>query len=119
MPESKLYYFYIWTHRYLDDNDQVITRNCFGITSNTDHRVQGYEGHVGHPVKFGHLWAGPERLIRELEARLKDDFHDHLFVGHHNYRYEWLCETIHRDTLVKWVEWEVANTFIGITKVQT
>jgi hypothetical protein len=118
MPESKPYHFYIWTHRYLDESDQIVTRTCFGITGNLDNRQQGYEGHVGHPVRFLHVWQGPERLIRELESRLKSDFHDHLFVGHRNYRYEWLLESVDTDTVVRWIEWEVENTFHGICKTQ-
>lgn len=116
MPESKVYCFYLWRHRYVDDRDQIISRTCFGITSNPGNRVHGYEGHVGHVVKFAHVWTGPERLIRELESRIKSDFYDHMFVGTDAFRYEWICETVDFATIVEWVRWEAANTFLGITE---
>lgn len=117
MLDSKPYYFYLWQHRYLDDTDAVKVRTCFGITSNPASRVHGYEGHVGHTVRFARLWSGPERLIRELENRVKSDFHDHVFVGTDGFRYEWICETVAFETVVAWTEWEIANTFSGITDV--
>ena len=71
MSTPKIYYFYLWRHRFVDDaTDQIVARTCFGITSNPDNRIHGYEGHVGHVVKFVKLWTGPERLIRELETRM-------------------------------------------------
>jgi hypothetical protein len=118
MQESKPYYFYMWQHKFVDTDDQILTRTCFGITSDLDSRQQGYEGHVGHTVRFLQVWTGPQRLVRELEHRLKSDFHDYLFVGHKNFRYEWLLETVSWDSVVKWVEWEVANTFRGIQRVE-
>jgi hypothetical protein len=69
---SELYNFYLWRHRYVDDDtDAVVTRTCFGITSDLDGRQNGYEGHVGHAIRWAATWAGPERPIRELEHRLK------------------------------------------------
>ncbi len=119
MSAAKTYYFYLWRHRFVDDaTDQVIARTCFGITSNPAHRTQGYEGHVGHVVKFAHLWTGPERLIRELETRVKRDFHQQIVVGTGGFRYEWVNETVPFEHIVKWVEWEVENTFGNITKVE-
>ena len=119
MQESKPYYFYLWRHRYVDDaTEQIITRTCLGITSNPDSRTQGYEGHVGHTVKFTGLWTGPERLIRELEAKIKSEFYDYLFVGTNNFRYEWINEEIAHDDIHRRVEWEVENSYIGITKVE-
>jgi len=117
MPESKVYYFYLWRHRFVDDADQIIVRTCFGITSNPQHRIQGYEGHVGHMVRFERLWTGPERLIRELETRIKSDFYDHIVTGTNGFRYEWIGEDIEFDSVVAWVEWEVSNTFLGIESV--
>jgi hypothetical protein len=119
MQVSKPYYFYFWRHRFVDDaTDQIISRTCFGITSNPAGRTQGYEGHVGHVVKFARLWTGPERLIRELETRIKSDFYRHIVVGTGGSRYEWIDETIDVDAIYKWVEWEVKNTFTGITEVK-
>lgn len=113
--ESKQYYFYLWRHTFLDEvTNKLLTRTCIGITSNPARRIQGYEGHVGHIVKFAKLWKGPERLIRDLETRIKDDFHDHLFVGTGSYRYEWINENIPFDSIVNWVKWETENTYLGI-----
>jgi hypothetical protein len=118
MSTPKVYYFYLWRHRFVDDaTDQIIARTCFGITSNPDGRTQGYEGHVGHVVKFAKLWTGSERLIRELETRIKSDFHQQIVVGTGGFRYEWINETIDFDSIVGWVNWETENTFIGITPV--
>lgn len=119
MPESNPYYFYLWQHRYVNDADQITTRTCFGITKNITDRVKGYEGHVGHIVRFSHVWQGPERLIRELESRIKSDFYDETFVGTNNYRYEWIRESIKIEEVLQWVEWEVKNTFVGIVKIET
>lgn len=119
MSTPKVYYFYLWRHRFIDDaTDQIVARTCFGITSNPDSRTQGYEGHVGHVVKFAKLWTGPERLIRELENRIKRDFFQHTVVGTGGFRYEWINEAVEFDSIVKWVEWEIENTFIGITLVE-
>lgn len=116
MSTPKTYYFYLWRHRFVDDvTDKIISRTCFGITSNPVARTQGYEGHVGHVVKFAKLWTGSERLIRELETRIKSDFYRQIVVGTGGFRYEWINETIDFESIVKWVEWEVANTFVGIT----
>jgi hypothetical protein len=106
--------FYLWRHRYVDDDtDQIVTRTCFGITSNRDNRQNGYEGHVGHSIKFARVWSGPDRLIRELEDKIKQDFHDYLVVGHRNFRYEWINEEIPFEDIVKYVEWEVSQ-LIGV-----
>jgi hypothetical protein len=120
MAASKSYYFYVWRHYFFDDQtQQLIWRTCFGITSNPTGRIQGYEGHVGHTVKFARLWTGPERLIRELESRIKSDFCEYLFVGTNNYRYEWINEEVELETINQWIDWEVENTFIGINKVES
>jgi len=119
MAESKIYYFYLWRHYFFDPEiKQLIWRTCFGITSNPEGRIQGYEGHVGHVVKFDRLWSGPERLIRELETRVKSDFYDYLFVGTNDYRYEWINEEVELDAINNWIDWEVENTFIGITEIK-
>jgi len=120
MSTPKTYYFYLWRHRFVDDaTDKIIARTCFGITSNPANRIHGYEGHVGHVVKFAQLWTGTERLIRELETRIKSDFFQHTVVGTDGFRYEWIDETVDFESIVNWVNWEVENTFIGIDKVES
>ena len=109
MLDIKPYYFYLWQHRYLDDNDTVCVRTCFGITSNPDNRIHGYEGHVGHNIKLERVWSGPERLIRELEDKIKRDFHDYLVTGHRGFRYEWITEDVEFDQIVQYVEWEISH----------
>ena len=111
--------FYLWRHRFVDDDtDAVITRTCFGITSDLNKRQNSYEGHVGHAIKWASLWQGPERQIRELEHRLKAAFRDYLVDGHNDYVYEWVDETIPFESIQNWVEWEVENTFADIKKLQ-
>jgi hypothetical protein len=111
--------FYLWRHRFVDDDtDAVITRTCFGITSDLNKRQNSYEGHVGHTIKWASLWQGPERQIRELEHRLKAAFRDYLVDGHNDYVYEWVDETIPFESIQNWVEWEVENTFADIKKLQ-
>ena len=108
MPVSDPLYLYLWLHRFWDpDQDRLIARVCFGITSDPDNRTNGYEGHVGHRVMFEHVWRGPDRLIRELEIKIKTDFQDHLFVGHRGFTYEWLMEDITMEQIVGWVEYEI------------
>jgi hypothetical protein len=108
--------FYLWRHRFVDDDtDAIITRTCFGITSDLDKRQNSYEGHVGHAIKWSRLWQGPERQIRELEHRLNATFRDYLFSGHKDFVYEWVDETIPFEDIKNWVEWEVENTFADIT----
>jgi hypothetical protein len=115
---SELYNFYLWRHRYVDDDtDSVIGRTCFGITSNLDGRQNGYEGHVGHPIQWAAVWQGPERQVRELEHRLKAAFRDYLVSGHNDYVYEWVDENVPFENIRNWVEWEVENTFADVTKV--
>jgi hypothetical protein len=118
MSNTKAHYFYLWRHRYIDDiTEQIVARTCLGITSNPNNRIHGYEGHVGHTVKFVGLWTGPERLIREIESKIKCDFHDYLFVGSDMFRYEWIDERIEYKAIHDWVMWEVENSYIGITEV--
>ena len=116
---SDLYHFYLWRHRYVDDDtDAIITRTCFGITSNLDKRQNGYEGHVGHPICWKALWQGPERQVRELEHRLKDAFRDYLFAGYNDYVYEWVDETVPYENITNWIEWEIQHTFVDIQEVE-
>lgn len=117
MPESKTYWFYLWRHRFVDDaTDAIVARTCFGITGNLANRQQNYEGHVGHVMGFAAVWSGPERLIRELEAKIKIDFYDHMVIGTSRFRYEWIREDMAFDTVRDWVSWEVDNSFNGITE---
>ena len=117
MPESKTYWFYLWRHRFVDDaTDEIVARTCFGITSNLQNRQQNYEGHVGHVIRFPAVWSGPERLIRELEAKIKSDFYDHVVVGTNGFRYEWIGEHVEFETVRDWVRWEVTNSFTGVTE---
>lgn len=110
MLESDQLYFYLWSHRFWDpEQDQLVTRTCFGITQDHDNRQNGYEGHVGHAVKFSHIWSGPSRLIRELESKVKQEFREYLFCGHRNYVYEWILEPIELEQIAAWVDWEIAE----------
>lgn len=106
MTESKLD-LYVWQHRFVNEQDQIIARTCFGITGNRDRRQNHYEGHVGHTIEFCRVWSGPARLIRQIEDKIKRDFHDYLVVGHRNYRYEWITEEIELDTVLNYIQWEV------------
>lgn len=117
MQESK-HYFYLWRHSIVINDGEIVCRTCLGITSSPARRTQGYEGHCGHVVKFARLWTGPKRLIQELEIKLKSDFYDYLFVGTGGFRYEWITEDVEFENIVKWVEWEVQNNFVGITEVK-
>ena len=115
MPESKQYYLYLWRHRYVDpDSDEIVERTCFGITSNPKRRIQGYEGHVGHRVKFSALWTGPERLIRELESQIKDHSEGFRFVGTGNFKYEWITEQVPYDQLYDWVDLTLTKSVDGV-----
>ena len=71
---------------------------------------------MGHSIQFARVWSGPDRLIRELEDKLKQDFHDSLVTGHRNFRYEWITEVVEFADIVKYVEWEVSQ-LIGIESV--
>jgi hypothetical protein len=120
MQESKTYYLYLWRHRYIDpETDQIVERTCFGITGNPKRRVQGYEGHVGHKVKFSALWAGPERLIRELESQIKDHSEGFRFVGTDNFKYEWITEEIPYDQLHDWISLTLVNSVDGVVAIDT
>ena len=108
MKESELY-LYVWQHKFVDpDTDQIDTRVCFGITGDLDNRQNGYEGHVGHTVRFAATWSGPNRVIRELENRIKTDFRDYLWHGHRGYEYEWL-HGIDLERLIDYLEWEIES----------
>lgn len=87
----------------------MLDRVCFGITKDPDGRRNGYEGHVGHSVEFVHLWQGPERVIRELENKIKVDFQDYLVRGHRNFVYEWLTQDIALDQITGWIDYELQD----------
>lgn len=99
--ESKTYFLYLWQNH--------LSRVCFGITSDLDRRRNGYEGHAGHDIEWRAIWSGPERLIRELESKIKTDFRDHVWAGHRGYRYEWLAEDISLEQIIGWIEFEVQD----------
>lgn len=118
MPESKEYYLYLWRHKYFDpETDEVVERTCFGITSNPVRRIQGYEGHVGHKVKFSALWKGPERLIRELESQIKEQGDAGRFVGTGGYKYEWITEAVPYDQLFDWIDLTLVKSVDGVVAV--
>jgi len=118
MQESKQYYLYLWRHRYVDpDSDEIVERTCFGITSNPERRIQGYEGHVGHKVRFSALWTGPERLIRELESQIKDHSEGFRFVGTGNFKYEWITEQVPYNQLYDWIELTLTKSVDGVVAV--
>ena len=118
MLESKEYYLYLWRHRYIDpDSNMIVERTCFGITSNPTRRIQGYEGHVGHKVRFSALWSGPERLIRELESQIKDHSEGFRFVGTGNFKYEWITEEVPYDQLYDWINLTLVTGVDGVTEI--
>lgn len=116
MRESS-YYLYLWQNPVLVAG-QVVWRTCFGITGNVDNRRNGYEGHVGHTVEFLHLWSGPERVIRTLEDKIKQDFADYLVIGHRGYRYEWITEQVDIQQILQYLEWEI-SCIPSVIKVST
>lgn len=118
MLESKQYYLYLWRHKYVDlDSDKIVERTCFGITSNPKRRIQGYEGHVGHTVRFSALWTGPERLIRELESQIKDHSEGFRFVGTDNFKYEWITELVPYDQIYDWIDITLTKGVDGVVSV--
>ena len=120
MQESKPYYLYLWRHRYIDpDSNEIVERTCFGITGNPERRIQGYEGHVGHRVRFSALWTGPERLIRELESQIKDHSEGFRFVGTGNFKYEWITEQVPYDQLYDWIELTLTKSVDGVVAVDS
>jgi hypothetical protein len=114
--KAKQYWLYLWKKQILLDDNSIVTRVCYGITSNVDERRNGYEGHNGHPVEFVDLWTGPERPIKVLESKISETFLDHRVVGYRNYKYEWLTEEVSYDQIKSWIEWELQD-FPSITKV--
>lgn len=113
-----MYYLYLWRHKFVDpDTDQIVERTCFGITGNPKRRINGYEGHVGHRVRFSALWSGPERLIRELESQIKDHSEGFRFVGSGNFKYEWIIEDVSYDQLYDWINVKLINSVDGVTAV--
>jgi hypothetical protein len=108
--ESKTYYLYLWQNCFWDSaENRKVSKVCFGITSNLDRRRNGYEGHVGHDVNWAAAWSGPERLIRQLETKIKSDFAEYIWSGYQGFRYEWLVEEITMDQMVGWVTHETEN----------
>lgn len=105
--ESKTYNLYLWQNHYWNtDQHRVVSKVCFGITGNLDRRRNGYEGHVGHDVDWAAAWTGPERLIRQLETKIKLDFQDYIWSGYKGFKYEWLNEDIALEQMIGWVDYE-------------
>ena len=118
MPVSNAFdqmWLYLWTKRIVLDDDSIIVRVCFGITSNYEKRTTQYEGANGHTVKICDLWKGPARPIKTLESRIKTVFSDHLVVGYKNSKYEWLMEDVTLDQIKNWINWEIEQEFPAIT----
>lgn len=109
MAASKQQWLYLWRRKIVMPDDSIITRTCFGITGNLDRRRNGYEGHVGHDVVFERTWVGPYRPIKDLEDRIKAEFHEYLWTGHRNFKYEWITEEIPFDQVAGWIDWEVED----------
>lgn len=117
MSDAKQYYLYLWRHRYVDDNNCIVERTCYGITSNPERRLQAYEGHVGHSVRYSDLWSGPERLIRELESQIDQHSAPARFVGINNYRYEWITEAVKYEDLRDWIDLTLVASVTGVHRV--
>jgi len=111
-------YLYLWRHKFIDpDTDQVTERTCFGITSNPTRRIQSYEGHCGHKVRFSALWSGPDRIIRELEIKIKEHSNNFRVVGLNNFKYEWITEEITYDQIHDWIELTLTKEVDGVVAV--
>ena len=106
-----MHYFYLWKNH--------LGRTCYGITGNPENRRRKYEGHCGYPVKFDHLFEGPQALIEDLEDQVKSEFWEHMF-GTEIGKYEWIREDIPNEQVVGYVKWEVENTYNNniVTKVE-
>lgn len=118
MQEYKNHYLYLWRHKYVDpDSNEIVERTCFGITGNPMRRIQGYEGHVGHKVKFSALWSGPERLIRDLESQIKDHAEGFRFTGTGNFKYEWITEQVPYEQLFDWIDLTLIHGVDGVIAV--
>ena len=100
-------WLYLWTKRIVLEDNTIVTRVCFGITSNVARRQSDYEGANGHIVKFCDLWSGPSRPIKTLEARIKSVFNQHLVVGSRNSTYEWLMEDVPLEQIKGWINYEI------------
>jgi hypothetical protein len=107
MLVSEQAWLYLWANRVVLEDDTIVTRICFGITSNPVRRAIKYEGANGHRVVFCDLWTGPSRVIKTLESRIKTVFNDHLVVGSRNTKYEWLMEDITLEQIKGWINYEI------------
>ena len=107
MQESK--YLYLWQNQVVLPDGAIVTRTCFGITSDLDNRRNNYEGHVGHEIEYAHVWIGLDRPIRELELKIKNTFSDYLIRGHRKFVYEWINEEVPLKQILGWIEYEVED----------
>ena len=115
-----MHYLYLWQHKYVDpDTDQIVQRTCFGITGDLKSRIRGYEGHVGHKVRFSAVWGGPERWIRDLEFQIKEHSVNQRFVGLGGYKYEWINEDVSYDQIHDWIELTLTKSVDGVVAVDT
>lgn len=93
MEKEKVYYFYLWQHKYTG-------MTCYGITNNPDRRRSEYEGHNGFDIQFSFLISGSESVIKQLEESLKQNIRK---LGY-NYRgYEWIDSAVNYNTIVSTV----------------
>ena len=100
-------FLYLWNN--------VAGKTCFGITSNVDNRRRKYEGHNGFAVEFTHVYEGPANHIEDLENKIKGEFYEHMFhtgIG----KYEWINETVDKEQVVGWINWEIENPYQGMIK---
>jgi hypothetical protein len=100
-------FLYLWTKRIVLEDGNIVTRVCFGITSNVKKRESEYSGANGHIVKFCDVWEGISCPIETLEEQIKTVFSDHLVVGSKNARYEWLMEDITLEQIKGWINYEI------------
>ena len=107
MSESNQSWLYLWTKKIVLEDNTIVTRICFGITSNYVRRAIKYEGANGHKIVFCDLWTGPGRVIKTLESHIKKVFSDYLVVGSRNTKYEWLTEDITLDQIKGWIDYEI------------
>jgi hypothetical protein len=118
MLESNQSWLYLWTKQIVLEDNAIVTRICFGITSNYINRAIKYEGSNGHKVVFCDLWAGPSRVIKTLESRIKTVFDDYLVIGSRSTKYEWLVEDITLEQIKGWINYEIESEFPSIQKFE-
>lgn len=115
-----MHYLYLWKHKFVDpDTDLIIERTCFGITGNPARRINSYEGHTGHKVRFNALWKGPARLIKELESKIKENSEEFRVVGLNGFKYEWINEEVPYDQIYNWINLTLIKEVDGVEEVDS